>query len=937
MTSMEDTVRNSQINTSNNDEESIFLTSSDDDKDHESIDRDEYLSKEDDFGDDQDDYDDDASDNDDYAFGNSYEEEERSRERRPIKVYDEYDPENIDNNDEDDDDDDSDDDIPLNLYNRNRGLKTKQLSLKEKLEQQKDSDIEEIQPETESSSDDDKREIKQENPQKKRGRPKRVEDSKPVKKAKNTRTKVQPKNDTAKRVTGKKVSRKNSSDSSSVSSVESESKQKQVKKSIPKENVNNETSNKTLVKKQPSTSTSSLQQSNKSKSGESTKLSQAQNIISGRVINFESGFKIPKRPSNETNLDKEPPEKKSKTEEISANSKTVQKEIPKETPKGKAALLEKPNKPTTHSQTSKANLIEKKVEKKPQLVKNGFKESMDFLEALNTSSRKHIHAVKKTPSNPIPTKPIATSTVTTNNSSKIENKSESSQDKLNAETSLNNNIESTSTTCLINRVDSVESQTSTETTSITQNSQYFSDSNLLKLTSNGSKSNLTIPGNKKMTKKKVVWADSCSKQLENVQFFYLDETERVIKKEAYRGADMSKVDKLSEKEFTFRITSGHGFGDYNVEESVNTWPASLIQIELPETTILPEIKSVERDIQAKREATTLALLVFKKFMPDSASEPDPETIQPEAIRTKIIPLDDTNLNSSTLSDSSLLQTEEVSENEKFYNPNQEQKPKMALLSNPVPKTPLLPTPPIQPPSASTEPSGSKTETPSILNLLNLSNLSSSLLKSNEDAERLKKILSLVGAPSNILAETKIEENKPKAGLLESVETRNDLSPNSSNKPTPIPPDTNNNSKWNNNGSSWSKDKYSNTGFNSNSSNNNRNYNNNSGNQNGNFNNSNNNNNNSGRNVFVNNFKRGIGNRPSGDRGSYHRNDNYSNSNNNNNYNNNNFRGSDSRGGGGYNRNNYNNYQNRSRFGENKNYEDGDNKNESKSTQGGRWI
>ena len=248
MTSIE--MENPNPNTSNNnEEESIFLTSSDDDKEQE---RDVF---------------DDASDNDDYAYGNAYSYEDRSQERRPIKVYDEYDPENIDNND-----DDSDDDLPLNMYSRNR---------KQKPTDEKDSDIEEVY--AESSSDDDKTQ----NAPKKRGRPKRNEPEKLSKKPKNISKKpIKP--EMIKKA--KKIVRKDSSDSSSVSSIESESKVKQVKKT--KENVNTESINKNLVKKQP------VSMSLKPKVVEHVKstTNQAQSIISGRVINFESGFKIPKRP-----------------------------------------------------------------------------------------------------------------------------------------------------------------------------------------------------------------------------------------------------------------------------------------------------------------------------------------------------------------------------------------------------------------------------------------------------------------------------------------------------------------------------------------------------------------------------------------------------------------------------------------------------------------
>ncbi|RMZ94278.1 serine threonine- phosphatase 1 regulatory subunit 10 isoform X3, partial [Brachionus plicatilis] len=336
-------------------------------------------------------------------------------------------------------------------------------------------------------------------------------------------------------------------------------------------------------------------------------------------------------------------------------------------------------------------------------------------------------------------------------------------------------------------------------------------------------------------------------------------------------ADMSKVDKLSEKEFTFRITSGHGFGDFS-EEAVSPWPASLTPIDLPESTIAPEIRSEEREVQARREANTLAVLVFKKFMPDSASEPDAEPAC-DAPKPRIIPLDEINSGETKLPGEEAPHTEQ----EKFYTPGQETKSKPPLLSNPAPKTPLLPTPPVQPPSSSTEASGSKSEPASILNLLNLSNLSSSILRSNEDAERLKKILSLVGAPESKGDELAADADQPIA--------KNNIPKT----------DTNNNPRWNHN---WQTHKHSNQTFNRNQ--------NSSQNQ------------SQGRNVFVNNFKRGMGTRAPAPYTHGHS-----------------YRGNDSRAN--FSRQNYAMHgQNRSRFGENKSYEEGE-RPESKSNQGGRWI
>ncbi len=65
----------------------------------------------------------------------------------------------------------------------------------------------------------------------------------------------------------------------------------------------------------------------------------------------------------------------------------------------------------------------------------------------------------------------------------------------------------------------------------------------------------------------------------------------------------------------------------------------MIPIELPDTVVRVEIKSLEREIQQKREQTTLAVLLFNNFLPDTPTEPDaePVSIQPE---TKLMPLDE---------------------------------------------------------------------------------------------------------------------------------------------------------------------------------------------------------------------------------------------------------------------------------------------------------
>ena len=150
----------------------------------------------------------------------------------------------------------------------------------------------------------------------------------------------------------------------------------------------------------------------------------------------------------------------------------------------------------------------------------------------------------------------------------------------------------------------------------------------------------------------MVWADSCLKQLEQVSYFYLDEIERDIKKSAFKGGDMAKIEKLNEKELKFKhpVSPISPF-EYNAEGGAaegaeSSWPSALIPIELPEGINVPEIRSIEHDVQVRREQNTLAVLMFKQFLPDSPSEPD-DIVEPNQTPVvKIIPLDDATLNSS---------------------------------------------------------------------------------------------------------------------------------------------------------------------------------------------------------------------------------------------------------------------------------------------------
>ena len=137
-----------------------------------------------------------------------------------------------------------------------------------------------------------------------------------------------------------------------------------------------------------------------------------------------------------------------------------------------------------------------------------------------------------------------------------------------------------------------------------------------------------------------MWADACQKQLESIEYFYLDEIEREIKKNAFKGGDMAKIEKLNEKELKFKHHDDFSFD--NVQLTEVEWPA-LIPIDLPDYIVQPVICSAEHEVQLKREKDILEVLMFKQFLPDSPSEPTDLT--PVTTSTKLIPLEDVNLSS----------------------------------------------------------------------------------------------------------------------------------------------------------------------------------------------------------------------------------------------------------------------------------------------------
>ena len=139
----------------------------------------------------------------------------------------------------------------------------------------------------------------------------------------------------------------------------------------------------------------------------------------------------------------------------------------------------------------------------------------------------------------------------------------------------------------------------------------------------------------------------------------------MIKKTAFKGGDFAKIEKLNEKELRMKLgimTGGEMMGEMDTDGNKANVPSSdwkLIPIDLPDTIVRPEVRSIEREIQRLREQTTLAVLVFKKYLPDSPSEPNEADLTPDPsldLKTRLIPLEDTNDSSSSSQPPSPLST-----------------------------------------------------------------------------------------------------------------------------------------------------------------------------------------------------------------------------------------------------------------------------------------
>lgn len=384
------------------------------------------------------------------------------------------------------------------------------------------------------------------------------------------------------------------------------------------------------------------------------------NVISGRIINLSSGsgFKIPKRANSSSDpTDINPPEKKVKRDIVeqpslkSSNTTTNAKVIVKSKTSTNTAtatlskikkVINTTNANITKDSTVTSKLVTKKpiiatiVSEPPQIPKikekNVVSESFDFMEALGSGFRQRKPKVK----------PVIVATppppqIVTNLSQIVVEK--------------NVNL-----TTLPLVTDSIQEQTKQNNSSLNNLSRLTSLNETTGLDDNFQKSNMTEPGLKKASKKRVSWADAHSKPIEHIQTFYLDEAEKQIKKSAFQeGQDVSKIEKFNEKELRFKTADNHhnhesmeigGAAGDMMTNSAFKWPsAGLTPIDLPESTVIPEIRSAENEIQTQRELLTLAVLVFKQFCPDSASEPTEEDSKSSLdANTKIIPLEDVTLN-----------------------------------------------------------------------------------------------------------------------------------------------------------------------------------------------------------------------------------------------------------------------------------------------------
>lgn len=147
---------------------------------------------------------------------------------------------------------------------------------------------------------------------------------------------------------------------------------------------------------------------------------------------------------------------------------------------------------------------------------------------------------------------------------------------------------------------------------------------------------------RKGPKKSIKWKPDS--ELEEIQYFELDETERVNVTKTF--TDMKYLERIHERE---SFQKARNLNNDDVMEERTSW-RPLIPIDTEGQIHVDHGKnSKEKDIQAMRQKGTLQPLYFHKSMiPDSAIEPEPET-HPYTEPT-VIPLDDITGNQDNVSD-----------------------------------------------------------------------------------------------------------------------------------------------------------------------------------------------------------------------------------------------------------------------------------------------
>lgn len=147
---------------------------------------------------------------------------------------------------------------------------------------------------------------------------------------------------------------------------------------------------------------------------------------------------------------------------------------------------------------------------------------------------------------------------------------------------------------------------------------------------------------RKGPKKSIKWKPDS--ELEEIQYFELDETERVNVTKTF--TDMKYLERIHERD---AFQKGRNISNDDVMEEKTNWRPLILVDADGQVPVEHGKNSKEKDIQAIRQKGTLQPLYFSKSMiPDSAFEPDPET-HPYTEPT-IIPLEDVTGNQDNISD-----------------------------------------------------------------------------------------------------------------------------------------------------------------------------------------------------------------------------------------------------------------------------------------------